>query len=324
MTMACAALCLTSFLGMKDTGIFVKEHVQTTYSGNKVYFQAGETANVIEKVKDGYIVAKGNAKVTVPEEKIELTEIIKKVYKVIKNTSFKEEDNSIIRNLFLGETVTLVSEAKDYIKVIDENGIVGKVSKDALEVISTDVIKREPTRPIENNTNVIKVFDNVEDELRNIATLKVDTMTQKVQQPQLLMTQENKIIKPQDSNSSLANRAISSALDKLGSTYIYGATGNGGYDCSGLIYSVYKNELGINLPRSSSEQSGYGKQISRNELVPGDLIFFNTTGGGVSHVGIYIGNNEFVHASSGKGKVIVSSLSENYYNSRYVNATRVL
>ena len=87
--------------------------------------------------------------------------------------------------------------------------------------------------------------------------------------------------------SSTAQAVVYSASNKLGAPYIYGSTGSTGYDCSGLVYAVYKNELGVNLPRTSMEQSKYGKQVSRNELQPGDLVFFNTRGSGVSHVGIY-------------------------------------
>lgn len=64
--------------------------------------------------------------------------------------------------------------------------------------------------------------------------------------------------------------------------------------------------------------------MAKSDLQEGDLVFFNTTGSGVSHVGIYVGDGKFIHASSGQGKVMTSSLSEGYYQDRYVNATRVL
>jgi len=125
-------------------------------------------------------------------------------------------------------------------------------------------------------------------------------------------------------NVSIAAKVISSAEDKLGSTYVYGDTGKAGFDCSGLVYSIYNDELGISIPRSSRTQSTFGQQVSKSDLQEGDLVFFNTTGNGVSHVGIYVGDGKFIHASSGQGKVMTSSLSEEYYQDRYVNATRVL
>ena len=127
-----------------------------------------------------------------------------------------------------------------------------------------------------------------------------------------------------DVNNDTAKKVIRSAQSKMGTPYVYGATGSEGFDCSGLVYAIYKNELGINLPRTSISQSSFGKQVARENLQPGDLVFFNTTGSGVSHVGIYIGNNNFIHASSGKKEVTQNSLNDKYYNERYVTGTRVL
>lgn len=121
-------------------------------------------------------------------------------------------------------------------------------------------------------------------------------------------------------------RVLEIAKSKLDCKYIWGAEGPDKFDCSGLVYYIYKIQLGINVPRTSKEQSNYGTLIQKNELKPGDLIFFDTQGNNdlnVSHVGIYIGNNEFIHASSGSKKVIVSKL-EGYYSRQYVNARRLI
>ena len=89
------------------------------------------------------------------------------------------------------------------------------------------------------------------------------------------------------------------------------------------MYS-FKNGAGVNLPRVSKEQSKYGTSVSKSNLQKGDLVFFDTDGDGVvNHVGIYIGNNEFIHASSGAGKVVISQFNS-YYNSKFTNARRVL
>lgn len=309
------ALCLVSLFGLKDTGIFVNEHVQTTYSGNKVYFEAGEVAEIVEKVEDGYIVSKGKAKVTIPVEKIQVTESETTTYKVVKNTSIKDSNGQIIRSLFLGEEVVLVEDLGENLVVRSEDNVKGQVSKSNLEFVGTEVAKFDAPKIETKNSNVAKI-ETLEQEEREIAETARNKNVESVNTDRV----EENI----PSNNEKANEAIDLALNNLGATYVYGATGDGGFDCSGLIYSVYKEKLGVNLPRSSSEQSGYGAQVSRNNLMPGDLVFFNTSGGGVSHVGIYMGNDNFVHASSGQGKVMVSSLSEDYYNSRYVNATRVL
>ncbi len=131
------------------------------------------------------------------------------------------------------------------------------------------------------------------------------------------------------SRSYTADQSISS--DKLidtaksfrGVRYRWGAASRGATDCSGLILQVYR-AAGIKLPRTSSAQSWMGKPVSRKDLKPGDLIFFHTLRGTrVSHVGMYIGHNKFIHASSGGGHVMVSSLGQAYYSHRFVCARRI-
>jgi len=116
------------------------------------------------------------------------------------------------------------------------------------------------------------------------------------------------------------------AKKKLGKRYVWGATGTKNtFDCSGFTTYVCKKN-GIKLPRRAIEQSKYGKYISRTNLKPGDLIFFDTSKrrkGYVNHVGIYLGNNKFIHASSAKKKVVITSLNKNFYSKRYKGARRV-
>ncbi len=117
---------------------------------------------------------------------------------------------------------------------------------------------------------------------------------------------------------------ISSAYELIGESYIYGDVGVKGYDCSGLIYSLYLNQLGIELPRNSSAQSKVGIKVDKTQLIPGDLLFFNTAGRGISHVGIYIGKGKMIHASSENSIVRIDNIDENYYRKRYVTARRIL
>lgn len=119
-------------------------------------------------------------------------------------------------------------------------------------------------------------------------------------------------------------KLISSAYRLIGSSYVYGGIGERGYDCSGFIYSLYLNQLDIKLPRSSQGQVNLGMKINKNELVPGDLLFFNTTGRKISHVGLYIGDGNMIHASSGRGKVRIDSILTGYYKDRYVTARRIV
>jgi len=114
------------------------------------------------------------------------------------------------------------------------------------------------------------------------------------------------------------------AKKKLGRRYVWGASGTKNtYDCSSFTKYVYRKN-GISIPRTSIMQSKYGKYVKRKDLKKGDLIFFDTSKrhkGYVNHVGIYLGNNKFIHASSAKKKVVVSSLSR-FYAQRYRGARR--
>lgn len=104
--------------------------------------------------------------------------------------------------------------------------------------------------------------------------------------------------------------------------YIYGAASRGATDCSGFVLQVFK-KAGIQLPRTAREQAQRGTKVGRWNLKAGDLIFFNTRGY-ISHVGIYIGDQHFVHASSGGGRVMESSLNEAYYSNRFLFGKRIL
>jgi cell wall-associated NlpC family hydrolase len=116
------------------------------------------------------------------------------------------------------------------------------------------------------------------------------------------------------------------ALSMLGTPYRFGGDSpDKGLDCSGFVKHVYKESAGVSLPRSARDMSREGEKVAREELKPGDLVFFNTRKKPNSHVGIYKGNNEFVHASSSRDKqVTVSRMDQKYWSSRFDGARRVL
>lgn len=115
------------------------------------------------------------------------------------------------------------------------------------------------------------------------------------------------------------------SLSMLGVKYKWGGNSpETGLDCSGLVRFVYEETLGKVLPRRSVEISREGRSIDRHELKPGDLVFFNTLRRAFSHVGIYIGNNQFVHAPSRGKQVRVESLDSNYWTRRFNGARRLL
>ncbi|RSK28677.1 hydrolase Nlp/P60 [Bacillus sp. HMF5848] len=119
------------------------------------------------------------------------------------------------------------------------------------------------------------------------------------------------------------NRLLPVAKKYIGVPYLYGGTSAKGFDCSGYINEVY-TYIGVELPRTSRDMFNEGKAVKKENLRVGDLVFFNTSGNGVSHAGIYIGNDKFIHSSSSVG-VSTSSLNDPYYwKSRYIGARRVL
>ena len=119
------------------------------------------------------------------------------------------------------------------------------------------------------------------------------------------------------------------ALDRLksetmGHPYVWGAENDGMYDCSGLTYYTF-GSMGVDIPRVANQQFHSGTPVSRDELQKGDLVFFATSKrrpGVATHVGIYLGNGMFQHASSAKKRVVVSSLNKPYYASHYLGARR--
>jgi len=109
------------------------------------------------------------------------------------------------------------------------------------------------------------------------------------------------------------------AMSQLGTPYVWAGSSPGGFDCSGLVMWAYA-QVGVSLPHSSYAQYGAGVAVSRDQLQPGDLVFFD----GLGHVGIYIGGGQFVHAPHSGDVVKISGLGEGWYSSTYVGARRIL
>jgi cell wall-associated NlpC family hydrolase len=125
-------------------------------------------------------------------------------------------------------------------------------------------------------------------------------------------------------DTNKAQAIINTARAQLGKPYVWGAEGPNSFDCSGLIYYVY-GQHGIKMPRTSREQANVGTTISKSNLQPGDLIYSSTDGsGGVSHVGIYIGNGEMIHAPNSNSVVKVTNINSSYWQNTFVKAKRVI
>ena len=117
---------------------------------------------------------------------------------------------------------------------------------------------------------------------------------------------------------------VNTAMKYLGVPYLWGGTSSSGFDCSGLVYYVYK-ECGYSINRTAASIYQNGTFVEKANLKVGDAVCFTTnSSASIGHVGIYIGNGQFIHSSSGSGKVIISDLSSSYYITNYVGARRIV
>lgn len=127
-----------------------------------------------------------------------------------------------------------------------------------------------------------------------------------------------------DRYATNAQELVVRALSFVGVNYRRGGESpETGFDCSGLVRHVFRESLGLILPRTSRDISRVGETIHREALQPGDLVFFNTLRRGFSHVGIYLGEHRFVHAPASGGEVRVEDMRQNYWTKRFNGARRI-
>lgn len=127
-------------------------------------------------------------------------------------------------------------------------------------------------------------------------------------------------------SSGSASEVVDLAMQYLGYPYCYGGSSPSGFDCSGFVRYVY-SQFGCSLNRTASAQMSNGTSVSMSELQPGDLVFFLKSGSGASrasHVGIYIGGGQFIHASTSSTGVIISDMDSAYYTTGFVGGRRIL
>jgi cell wall-associated NlpC family hydrolase len=115
---------------------------------------------------------------------------------------------------------------------------------------------------------------------------------------------------------------IREALTNRGKPYVWGGASRSGWDCSAFVCYIFRKMRGLSLPHSASAQARLGVPVGRESLQPGDLVFFSTYRAGISHVGIYIGNNRFIHAANSRRDTRTDSLT-GYYANRYRGARRI-
>jgi cell wall-associated NlpC family hydrolase len=199
-------------------------------------------------------------------------------------------------------------------------------------VCSADIGKGDRGDMVRDTQNALMIFGYYDDIPNSIFDDKMEEAVKKFQKEnQLEVTGKidggtySKLMKVELGSRSpgavsLIRRIIGLAMSLQGVPYVFGGTSPGGFDCSGFVQYVFRN-AGLNLPRMADEQYYAVNKVP----VPreGDLVFFTTYTSGVSHVGVYIGNDNFVHASSSRG-ITVSSLKEDYWSARYVGAGGLL
>ena len=124
--------------------------------------------------------------------------------------------------------------------------------------------------------------------------------------------------------SATAQEIILSALSQTGVKYKYGGNSpDGGFDCSGFVRYVFQQAANLTLPHGARAISQLGQTVTQRELKPGDLVFFNTVRSTISHVGIYIGNNRFIHSPSAGSSISVTDIGDSYWAKRFTGARRL-
>lgn len=211
--------------------------------------------------------------------------------------NFREEpntDSKVLKVFAQNAQITILAEDGDWYK-IKHNDQIGYVIKTYVSDKKVETTSRSSVSRTETKT----VTTSAETETKS----KEETKT---------------------STSNKGQEVANYVKQFVGCRYVYGgSTPSGGFDCSGLTMYVYK-KFGVSLSHSATAQSKVGTKVDRANLQPGDLVFFRNyrTNKGIGHVGIYIGNNKFVHASTEKTGVITSNLTGSY-STRFVTATRM-
>jgi len=236
--------------------------------------------------------------------------------------NFRKEantDSDIIEELEVGSSVKVLEVNENWMKV--------KKGEDEGYIRSLYVSDEAPVIEEETVDNNVQISNTQSDRNQSSTSSTNSTNSSNGQnkKPAKKPAQNNNSsYNPPASSTSSVQAVLNLAYSKIGCPYVWGAEGPNSFDCSGFTSYVFRNAVGVSIPRTSSAQSGYGKTVSKSNLQPGDLVFFNTSGSGVSHVGIYVGGGNMIHSPSTGKTVRVTSINSSYYSSRFVTAKRVL
>lgn len=239
--------------------------------------------------------------------------------------------SAIVTTLNKSVAVALLDDSVPGWYKINYNGSTGYVSSDYL-IIDQDNIFTTYGRVPEGTVNVRAAATTESESLATIDAGTVVTVNGLVngwydvtcQYGTEGYVRSDLLVLTSNATSGKGSSIVETALSHLGTRYVYGGASAGGFDCSGFTMYVFA-QVGIKLPHGATSQLSYGTEVSRSDLQPGDLVFFQDYGYTASHVGIYIGGDQFIHASSSYYNghcVVTSSLTETYYNNHYYTARR--
>jgi len=225
--------------------------------------------------------------------------------------------SDILEVLTLNTEVKITAQTDEWYK-IEFNEIIGYISKTLISETATQTSRGNSTRQPEVQTIPVEEENKVAEEVENTPEVQEDVEQTPVEEPV-----EEKI-QVEEQNYTAGQKVIEFAKQYLGYRYVYGGTTpSGGFDCSGFTYYVY-NACGHSLSRSCSVQARSGRAVSKAELQEGDLVFFdNTSDGSIGHVGIYVGNGNFIHAANPNRGVVIDTLESGYYYTYYYSARRI-
>ena len=242
--------------------------------------------------------------------------------------------STILKNLDHGTQVEVLTAVENGWYQIAHEGTTGYVSGDYLTVDAAEAaalpVEELPTY-VQITTSALNVRSGPGTEYEKVGQLGMGTVAEAVATLDGWYQLESGYISAEyaqeiDPSQMGQGQAIADfALQFVGYPYVYGGSSPSGFDCSGFTSYVYK-QFGYSINRTASAQLDNGYAVSMSELQPGDLVMFKkgSTSKRATHVGIYIGNNQFVHASTSSVGVIISSMSEAYYTTGFVGGRRLV
>ncbi|MDX9918225.1 MAG: C40 family peptidase [Gudongella sp.] len=331
-------LMILMVVGFKDSGIFVQDFTVLAKEEVPVQFKDGEEVEVVKEGPESYHINKDGTYFEVPKNVMIRTTrkgdrfTVKELTPILTSTG---KNGSVLRQIVPGEELILVQFDEKYGRFITVSDFqigyipLDKADRNTINSISYGVANVSTTVRNENTFMVMIKGETVGilgysdgkytliDGQGELYTVDKASVT--------LYKSMDEVTRSADKSASKAITALlKGAYAQMGKPYVYASAGPNSFDCSGFTYYVYKNYLGITLPRSSYLQPGGGTKIEKSELRPGDLVFFNTTGSRISHVGLYIGDGNMIHASSNRGLIRIDTIESGWYFSRYVTAVRVI